>query len=968
MTGKCRVAAALVLVLIGCCVVAGLATDAQLYFSSDKNGQNPATSIQEGDSIWVVVIDPDENIDCDTRDKFWTDVKLMDPKTGANLDWQSMEACDDDAYGYIGRDGCTSNGHFFEETGADTSVFVSNRPFQIGRRNSWEMSLGHGHWVGFDFDGYTLTGEFWNDWLGDFYYFNDFRDVFDMEMNPVYAPFVGDPFGPYYGWFENMDTLIGLVQDPNDPSDVAISMLKIADTEATIAWDRAVYPDANEAATITVVDPDENLSCAVVETVPVFVLVNPGSWNPLQTDSATTYCMLWRMGGVVDLAGHIYDFGIWPWNIYDSGLQQIDLAGDGSNQPNADGTYYIEYPTVDDGNVTSFDTASASGVTRVMFYAQETGPDTGVFELRLNSILRDLGFDSLRVRDVLAAYYLDPNDFDDFKVATATIEEDARSTTTLTDAAGVEQSEYWIGRDAVYAKVIDANANVDPCCPEQVVVHLCTPHEEDDSEWWILDETSSNSPVFMSHEGMDLRPTWDALGLGEPDWWGGYQFVLDNWHYEVFNEDEILIRYNDVTYANGELALLGDVDAWTAFPPQIAATRVANDVSFDMISIADTQVFDGETTQMAFLDRNGQRIDAYAASDCVFIEVHDPDQDEDVFRRERIDAYWADVENAWPFAPEGLLYWDCGPEEGDADHSVNNHLGTISIFSTPCGPKVSILNPRNGRWAAVDLLETGPSTGVFVSTICIDLADVNECVPTLGVLPGDTLIAAYQDPTNHSDSSWISIKVGIGGGGTPPSQQSTTMFVNAAGDEVSSYPDSDLVYVQVIDPSHAGAALLAGALKIEGVAYDLTLHYDGPTFAASDVFMTDALDLELVAGETITATYVDPTDPTDTSSDTVNIVSSVLEIDQFYAVPNPFDTQVTFGFHGVGVATAMTVMVYDLAGKSLWEKTSTDVTEIAWDGVAECGKPLANGAYIYVITATDGTNTFTGNGKVFVHR
>ncbi len=60
-----------------------VATDARMYFASDKNGQNVVTNVQEGDSIWVVVFDPDENLDCDVRDKFWTDVKLMDPKTGA---------------------------------------------------------------------------------------------------------------------------------------------------------------------------------------------------------------------------------------------------------------------------------------------------------------------------------------------------------------------------------------------------------------------------------------------------------------------------------------------------------------------------------------------------------------------------------------------------------------------------------------------------------------------------------------------------------------------------------------------------------------------------------------------------------------------------------------------------------------------------------------------------------------------
>ena len=943
-------------------------TTAELYFSSDKNGEHRVAKIQEGDSVWLVIADNDENLDCDIRDKFWTDVKLMDPKTGANVDWESWEDCiDGDPFDYVGRDGCVAEGHFFEETGADTGLFVSNASFQIGRRIHWRIRRGHTHWVGFDFDGYTLAGEFFHPWLGDFYYFGDLRDTFDVEISADYRPFVGVPHGPWHGWFENMDTLIGLIQDPNDPSDVAIAMLKIDDSEGAISWDQETYPDGNEAAVITVIDPDENLSCSVAETVPVFVLVNPGSWNPVQTDSPTTFCMLWRNSGVFNILGDISYNGIWPLNIYDTEWPMIDLAGDGSNQPNEDGTYYIEYPTANEGNVVSFDTSSNTGITRVMFYAEETGLDTGVFEFRMNSLLRDLGFRSLRPRDVLAAYYLDPNDFDDFKVATAHIEERQHSITRFTDADREDQEVYAIGHDPIYVQVIDANANVDPCCPEQVVVHLCTPHEEDDSEWWILDETSSSSAVFFSHSGLDLAPIWEALGLGEFDTLGGYQMVLDNWRYEVFNEDDILARYNDVQHAAGELPLLGDSDPGTAFPPRIASVRAGNDVSFDMASISDTQVFDGERTQMWFLDRHGNRVSEYVSSDCVFVEVLDPDQNEDALRRERVDGYWADIENAWPFAPEGLLFWECGPEEGDVHHDVNDHLGTVSIFSTRCGPKVYVLNPRNGYWAAVDLLETGTATGDFVSVTCLDLASVHPCVPTLRALPGDTILAVYQDPTNHSDSAWISIKVGVGGGSLP-GQSSTIAFVDDEGAEVTAYTDADTVYVRVVDRSHVGEPTLAGAVEIDGVAYDLTLWYENPTFAPDGVFMTDGINLDLVACTALTATYTDPTDPTDTSSDTVPIIASELEVVRFHAVPSPFDAETMFTYEGSGVAATLSVDVFDLSGKRVWSEEAAGATGVVWDGTNDAGGALANGAFIYVIAATDGTNAFTGKGVVFILR
>ena len=94
----------------------------------------------------------------------------------------------------------------------------------------------------------------------------------------------------------------------------------------------------------------------------------------------------------------------------------------------------------------------------------------------------------------------------------------------------------------------------------------------------------------------------------------------------------------------------------------------------------------------------------------------------------------------------------------------------------------------------------------------------------------------------------------------------------------------------------------------------------------------------------------------------------MLIVDSFYAGPNPFKTEVTFGFNGAGAASQMTVAIYTFSGGLLWETTLIDVSEVTWDGITDGGTPLANGGYIYVITATDGTNTFSDTGKVFVNR
>ena len=123
-----------------------------------------------------------------------------------------------------------------------------------------------------------------------------------------------------------------------------------------------------------------------------------------------------------------------------------------------------------------------------------------------------------------------------------------------------------------------------------------------------------------------------------------------------------------------------------------------------------------------------------------------------------------------------------------------------------------------------------------------------------------------------------------------------------------------------------------------------------------------------MAGSPITATYTDPTDPGDVSSATATIIASELAVEYFYAGPSPFETTTEFSYSGSGIATTFTVTVYDLAGHVVWTETKANVTGITWDGTDEAGMALANGAYIYAITASDGTNTFTGKGTVFISK
>jgi flagellar hook assembly protein FlgD len=64
----------------------------------------------------------------------------------------------------------------------------------------------------------------------------------------------------------------------------------------------------------------------------------------------------------------------------------------------------------------------------------------------------------------------------------------------------------------------------------------------------------------------------------------------------------------------------------------------------------------------------------------------------------------------------------------------------------------------------------------------------------------------------------------------------------------------------------------------------------------------------------------------------------------------------------------MSVEVYDLAGQLVWADDLANVTKIVWNGKDDSGAYVANGAYIYVVEATDGTDTFGDTGTLFINR
>ena len=98
------------------------------------------------------------------------------------------------------------------------------------------------------------------------------------------------------------------------------------------------------------------------------------------------------------------------------------------------------------------------------------------------------------------------------------------------------------------------------------------------------------------------------------------------------------------------------------------------------------------------------------------------------------------------------------------------------------------------------------------------------------------------------------------------------------------------------------------------------------------------------------------------------MATSELIVERFYAAPTPFSDVVTLAYVGSGIAEKLSVSIYDLAGNLIWEAEEHNVLEVVWDGCNDDGRFMANGAYIYVVSASTGDCVFLDRGKVFILR
>jgi len=549
-----------------------------------------------------------------------------------------------------------------------------------------------------------------------------------------------------------------------------------------------------------------------------------------------------------------------------------------------------------------------------------------------------------------------------------------------------------IGHQGLYVRVYDADANIEACCCDSVVVHLCDPHNEDDSEYWVIDEVGPNSGIFASLSGMPLLPVWDAVG--------GYQLVFDSWTFEAFNEDTIYARYNSVDYDQADLNLLGDSDPGTGFPPGINEAAARNqvwDVSFDLVKVYDTQVFDvpmptsrgcGEsyvTTgehKMRFVTCAGTPITGEVPlGGEIGLEVTDLDQNENPLLRELVFGGWnQDHEGGKDATEDSKPIWE--QADGDSDLMTPQgattpapFLGRLSddddssISGIPETVKVFMWNAQRGTWERLDLRETALGSGVFRSTTCVLVADAaHPGDGNLGSRPGDTIMAFYQDPSNHSDIAIISIKVTEGGaaGVTPPEKPEVAF-------NASTYNPGDTVTITVTDKVYAGRTAIAGApgtkvlvLKDKNGA-TLKSWPSIPAVGTTDKFRVSfTLPADVPLG-TITAKYTDPADSDRTAQATAQVVAAELSnVTGISVSPNPFSTSTTFSIVAEpsgAVADSITVAIYDLLGKKVGEVSGSDTDRVTWTGGS-----LGNGAYIYVAVVEGADKVWTFRGFVYIKR
>jgi len=477
----------------------------------------------------------------------------------------------------------------------------------------------------------------------------------------------------------------------------------------------------------------------------------------------------------------------------------------------------------------------------------------------------------------------DPNDMSDFTLDMADIAEPNPSTVAFTDEAGREKGQFRIGEE-FFITVRDLDANIDSDRVEEVYVDIVDVHAGREMGLKLV-ETGTNTGVFRNTDYVKIVSV--ATDIGQRELAGedvpGY--------IAVYNRDRLYVRYQD----------------------QVDPSLDVFDIVFAVAEITNTEVFDGVgTVNITFTSDLQEPVDRYKIGEDLFVQVIDPDQNE---------SY--------------------------------DLVDTI---------EVTVKDLNTGDEEVITLEETGPNTGVFFNRAGLPLRrPIEGIVPgdgTLQVEDRDLIFAYYQDPSNPGDFALT--KAEIAPRPIVPPIPSTTRFTDAAGRDVAYYVVGDTVYVTVDDRDENRTAgvpdvIEEGALWVEnlrtGAKVTVKLIETGPD---TGVFRSEPITtgppgsgamLEVEPSDTLRATYTDPDDPEDVSSDEVHIEAPVMKIEAFLNFPNPLTMTTMFKVVGVGILK-IHVWVYDLTGRLVFDSGEVTGSSLSWDGGDN-----ANGVYLYIIEA-----------------
>jgi hypothetical protein len=196
-------------------------------------------------------------------------------------------------------------------------------------------------------------------------------------------------------------------------------------------------------------------------------------------------------------------------------------------------------------------------------------------------------------------------------------------------------------------------------------------------------------------------------------------------------------------------------------------------------------------------------------------------------------------------------------------------------------------------------------------------------------------------------------------------------FADPRGRDVSRYMIGDDIYVAVKDQDEnhhrnlidtiMRAVQVVNIRTGQSIVIDLT--ETGPNTA---IFLSERITtgvpgsgamLEILPDDNLLATYTDPDDPSDFSEARAVIVTACIPIGEYGNRPNPFSINTQFFIiMGCSQVKRIKVEIYDMTGQLISLKEE-EGDRLIWDGSDRAGKPLANGIYIYVLTATGEART-----------